>query len=168
MRSQKEQLAKGCDILIATPGRLIDAIERGLVSLAKVKYAVLDEADRILDMGFEPSIRQIMTSSDMPKDEGLQTALFSATFPSSVQVLARDFLKEDYIRIRVGRYVSIVVKPSLSIKRQIAEQCSPVSTMNIANVRAFFIRRVYVESEELRATSCKRWSSWRITRRRKP
>ncbi|KAG0285808.1 hypothetical protein BGZ96_010010 [Linnemannia gamsii] len=103
MKSQKEQLARGCDILIATPGRLIDAIERGLVSLAKVKYAVLDEADRILDMGFEPAIRQIMMASDMPKDEGLQTALFSATFPSSVQVLARDFLKDDYIRIRIGR-----------------------------------------------------------------
>ncbi|KAF9119226.1 hypothetical protein BGW39_000451 [Mortierella sp. 14UC] len=103
MKTQKENLAKGCDILIATPGRLIDAIERGLVSLAKVKYTVLDEADRILDMGFEPAIRQILSASDMPKDEGLQTALFSATFPSSVQVLARDFLKDDYIRIRVGR-----------------------------------------------------------------
>ncbi|KAH7053866.1 DEAD/DEAH box RNA helicase [Linnemannia elongata] len=103
MKYQKEQLAKGCDILIATPGRLIDAMERGLVSLAKVKYVILDEADRILDMGFESSIRRIMTASDMSKDEDLQTALFSATFPSNVQVLARDFLKEDYIRVRVGR-----------------------------------------------------------------
>ncbi|KAF9083556.1 hypothetical protein BGX23_011326 [Mortierella sp. AD031] len=103
MKAQKEQLARGCDILIATPGRLIDAIERGLVSLLRVKYVVLDEADRILDMGFEPSIRQIMTATDMPKDESLLTALFSATFPSSVQVLARDFLKDDYVRIRVGR-----------------------------------------------------------------
>ncbi|KAG0057092.1 hypothetical protein BGZ89_001933 [Linnemannia elongata] len=103
MKYQKEQLARGCDILIATPGRLIDAMERGLVSLAKVKYVILDEADRILDMGFESSIRRIMTASDMSKDEDLQTALFSATFPSNVQVLARDFLKEDYIRIRVGR-----------------------------------------------------------------
>ncbi|KAG0077690.1 hypothetical protein BGZ90_006702 [Linnemannia elongata] len=103
MKYQKEQLARGCDILIATPGRLIDAMERGLVSLAKVKYVILDEADRILDMGFESSIRRIMTTSDMSKDEDLQTALFSATFPSNVQVLARDFLKEDYIRVRVGR-----------------------------------------------------------------
>lgn len=103
MKYQKEQLARGCDILIATPGRLIDAMERGLVSLAKVKYVILDEADRILDMGFESSIRRIMTASDMSKDEDLQTALFSATFPSNVQVLARDFLKEDYIRVRVGR-----------------------------------------------------------------
>ncbi|KAF9904605.1 hypothetical protein EC991_002533 [Linnemannia zychae] len=103
MKAQKENLARGCDILIATPGRLIDAIERGLVSLAKVTYAVLDEADRILDMGFEPAIRQILSASDMSRDESLRTALFSATFPSSVQVLARDFLKDDYIRIRVGR-----------------------------------------------------------------
>ncbi|KAF9919630.1 hypothetical protein FBU30_010724 [Linnemannia zychae] len=103
MKSQKEQLAKGCDILIATPGRLIDAVERGLVSLSKIKYTVLDEADRILDMGFEPAIRQIMSATDMPKDESLQIALFSATFPSNIQVLARDFLKSDYIRIRIGR-----------------------------------------------------------------
>ena len=144
MKSQKEQLARGCDILIATPGRLIDAIERGLVSLAKVKYAILDEADRILDMGFEPSIRQIMTASDMPKDESLQTALFSATFPSSVQVLARDFLKDDYIRIRVGRYVFLCCETVHKHQTSGGRTMFCCWYFNIANVRAHFIRRIYI------------------------
>ncbi|KAF9304842.1 ATP-dependent RNA helicase ddx3x [Mortierella antarctica] len=103
MQNQKDQLVRGCEILIATPGRLVDSIERGLVSLAKVKYVVLDEADRILDMGFEPTIREIMLKSDLPRDEGLRTSMFSATFPTEVQILARDFLMDDYVRLRVGR-----------------------------------------------------------------
>ncbi|KAF9108045.1 hypothetical protein BGX29_003560 [Mortierella sp. GBA35] len=102
MRRQREQLARGCDILIATPGRLVDAMERGAVALDKVRYLVLDEADRILDFGFEPTIRQIMLSSDLTRDESLHTMMFSATFPSAVQVLARDFMN-DYCRLRVGR-----------------------------------------------------------------
>lgn len=98
---------RGCEVLIATPGRLVDAMERGLVSLSKVKYVVLDEADRILDMGFEPTIREIMLKSDLPRDEGLHTAMFSATFPTEVQILARDFLMDDYVRLRVGRLVAL-------------------------------------------------------------
>ncbi|KAG0262005.1 hypothetical protein BG011_000429 [Mortierella polycephala] len=100
---QKEQLARGCDILVATPGRLVDAMERGWVSLAKVKSLILDEADMMLDMGFESLVRRIVLSSDLPRDESLQTLMFSATFPSKVQLLARDFLKDDNVRLRVGR-----------------------------------------------------------------
>ncbi|KAI9232232.1 hypothetical protein MVEG_02826 [Podila verticillata NRRL 6337] len=103
IQNQKDQLVRGCEVLISTPGRLVDSIERGLVSLAKVKYVVLDEADRILDMGFEPTIREIMLKSDLPRDEGLHTSMFSATFPTEVQLLARDFLMDDYVRLRVGR-----------------------------------------------------------------
>ncbi|KAF9938032.1 hypothetical protein BGZ65_000532 [Modicella reniformis] len=100
---QREQVSKGCDILIATPGRLIDMLERGNISLAHVRHVVLDEADRMLDMGFGKQIRGIMLSSNMPRDESLQTLMFSATFPPDIQVLARDFLKEDYCRLRIGR-----------------------------------------------------------------
>ncbi|KAG0261242.1 hypothetical protein BG011_001221 [Mortierella polycephala] len=103
MRQQKEQLARGCDVLIATPGRLMDAMERGMVALDKVRYLVMDEADRILDMGFEPTIRRILLSSDLPRDESLQTIMFSATFPNEIQVLASDFMKDDYCRLRIGR-----------------------------------------------------------------
>ncbi|KAF9172362.1 hypothetical protein BGX20_005802 [Mortierella sp. AD010] len=102
-RVQRDQVARGCDILIATPGRLQDMMERGAISLAHVRYVVLDEADRMLDMGFEPQIRKIMQNSDLPRDESLQTLMFSATFPREIQVLARDFLTENCSRLRVGR-----------------------------------------------------------------
>ncbi|KAF9930148.1 hypothetical protein FBU30_000816 [Linnemannia zychae] len=102
IRRQKVQLARGCDILIATPGRLMDAMERGAVALDKVRYVVLDEADRILDMGFEPAVRQILQSSDLTRDESLHTMMFSATFPAAIQLLAQDFMN-DYCRLRIGR-----------------------------------------------------------------
>ena len=70
----------------------MDLIERGRVSLACVTYLILDEADRMLDMGFEPQIRRIVEEEDMPR-EGRQTFMFSATFPKEIQRLAADFLK---------------------------------------------------------------------------
>ncbi|ORZ16836.1 P-loop containing nucleoside triphosphate hydrolase protein [Lobosporangium transversale] len=102
-RVQREQVAKGADILIATPGRLKDMMERGIISLSHVRHVVLDEADRMLDMGFEPQIRAIIQASDLPRDESLQTLMFSATFPRQIQKLAWDFLKHNCCRIRVGR-----------------------------------------------------------------
>ncbi|KAF9435189.1 hypothetical protein BGZ76_006728 [Entomortierella beljakovae] len=103
IRTQKEKLAQGCDLLIATPGRLADAMERGAVALDRVRDLVLDEADRILDLGFEDAIRDILWKSDLPRDESLHTMMFSATFPIRIQILARDFMKEDYCRLQVGR-----------------------------------------------------------------
>lgn len=100
--SQLRQIERGCDLLVATPGRLVDLIERGRISLANIKYLVLDEADRMLDMGFEPQIRRIVEGEDMPKTENRQTLMFSATFPRDIQMLARDFLR-DYIFLSVGR-----------------------------------------------------------------
>jgi ATP-dependent RNA helicase DDX3X len=100
--SQLRQIERGCDLLVATPGRLVDLIERGRISLQNIKYLVLDEADRMLDMGFEPQIRRIVEGEDMPPTTGRQTLMFSATFPRDIQMLARDFLKE-YIFLSVGR-----------------------------------------------------------------
>ncbi|MCJ1406617.1 DEAD-box ATP-dependent RNA helicase [Ptychographa xylographoides] len=100
--TQLRAMEKGCDLLVATPGRLVDLIERGRISLANIKYLVLDEADRMLDMGFEPQIRRIVEQEDMPPTQGRQTLMFSATFPRDIQMLARDFLK-DYVFLSVGR-----------------------------------------------------------------
>ncbi|EFX02574.1 ATP dependent RNA helicase [Grosmannia clavigera kw1407] len=100
--SQLRQIERGCDLLVATPGRLVDLIERGRISLCNIKYLVLDEADRMLDMGFEPQIRRIVEGEDMPGVNERQTLMFSATFPRDIQMLARDFLK-DYVFLSVGR-----------------------------------------------------------------
>ncbi|MBX2996443.1 MAG: DEAD/DEAH box helicase [Bdellovibrionaceae bacterium] len=77
-------------IVVATPGRLIDHLERGSVSLAKTDYLVLDEADRMLDMGFAPQLREIVQR--LP--EKRQNLLFSATFPSTLIKLVREFMEE--------------------------------------------------------------------------
>ena len=102
INTQLRTIERGCDLLSATPGRLVDLIERGRISLAGIRYLVLDEADRMLDMGFEPQIRRIVQGEDMPDVNDRQTLMFSATFPRDIQMLAKDFLKE-YIFLSVGR-----------------------------------------------------------------
>ena len=84
---QLRDLERGVDILVATPGRLSDLLERARVSLSQVRYLALDEADRMLDMGFEPQIRRIVEQMDMPRAGERQTMLFSATFPREIQVI---------------------------------------------------------------------------------
>jgi superfamily II DNA/RNA helicase len=102
IREQMMQLERGVDLMVATPGRLVDLIERGRVSMVNVASLVLDEADRMLDMGFEPQIRRIVEEEGMPQGEGRQTFMFSATFPKEIQRMAADFLR-DYIFLAVGR-----------------------------------------------------------------
>lgn len=98
---QLSQLFKGCNILIATPGRLLDFVEKDKVSFENVKYLVLDEADRMLDMGFLPDITRVATHSSMPKKGERITLMFSATFPDQVQHMALDFL-EQYLFLTIG------------------------------------------------------------------
>jgi len=97
-------MEKGCDILVATPGRLHDFCERNTVSLELVQFFILDEADRMLDMGFEPQVRQIVETTHMGVNSthSRQSMMFSATFAREVQHMARDFLN-DYVFITVGR-----------------------------------------------------------------
>lgn len=94
---QVRDLSRGVEICIATPGRLIDMLESGKTNLRRVTYLVLDEADRMLDMGFEPQIRKIVDQIRPDR----QTLMWSATWPKSVQALARDYL-HDYIQVTVG------------------------------------------------------------------
>lgn len=99
---QMRELDRGCHVLVATPGRLLDMVERGRIGLELVRFLVLDEADRMLDMGFEPQIRRIVEKEGMPPVRERQTLMFSATFPKKVQELARTFM-DNYIFLAVGR-----------------------------------------------------------------
>ncbi|MCJ1351970.1 MAG: ATP-dependent RNA helicase dbp2 [Icmadophila ericetorum] len=95
--SQIRDLARGVEVCIATPGRLIDMLESGKTNLRRVTYLVLDEADRMLDMGFEPQIRKII--GQIRPDR--QTCMWSATWPKDVRQLASDYLN-DYIQVNIG------------------------------------------------------------------
>ncbi|KAJ8262760.1 hypothetical protein COCON_G00152170 [Conger conger] len=97
------EVLKGCNVLCGTPGRLLDIIGRGKIALSKLRYLVLDEADRMLDMGFEPDMRRLVGSPGMPSKENRQTLMFSATYPEDIQRLAADFLKTDYLFLAVGQ-----------------------------------------------------------------
>lgn len=95
---QADRLQRGVELLIATPGRLLDHLNRGNVRLADVEVLVLDEADRMLDMGFLPDVRRILAA--LPRVR--QTLLFSATMPQEIERLAQDTLSEPEV-IDVGR-----------------------------------------------------------------
>lgn len=97
-KHQITALQKGCDVLVATPGRLIDLLDKKHTSLENIQVLVLDEADRMLDMGFWPSIRRIM--EQLPKAH--QTLLFSATLPASITSTI-DALLKDAERIEIAR-----------------------------------------------------------------
>jgi len=94
---QIRELRTGVEIVIATPGRLIDHLEQGNTNLKRVTYLVLDEADRMLDMGFEPQLRKIC--SQIRPDR--QVLFWSATWPREVQRLAQDYLS-DFYQVTVG------------------------------------------------------------------
>ncbi|XP_044916688.1 probable ATP-dependent RNA helicase DDX4 isoform X13 [Felis catus] len=97
------QIVQGCNILCATPGRLMDIIGKEKIGLRQVKYLVLDEADRMMDMGFGPEMRKLISCPGMPSKEQRQTLMFSATFPEEIQKLAGEFLKSDYLFVAVGQ-----------------------------------------------------------------
>src|SRR5207245_5261079 len=90
IRTQISELRRGACVLIATPGRLLDLTERGAVNLSTIEVLVLDEADRMLDMGFLPAIRRLMALLPTKR----QTLLFSATMSPSIEQLARSTMKE--------------------------------------------------------------------------
>ncbi len=102
-KPQVRAVRAGSDILIATPGRLLDLVGQGLVNLADVEILVLDEADRMLDMGFLPDVRRIL--GHLPRQR--QTLLFSATMPSGIRTLANQILR-DPVPVQVARVSSPV------------------------------------------------------------
>lgn len=112
---QIRDLQRGAEIVIATPGRLIDMLESRKTNLARVTYLVLDEADRMLDMGFEPQIKKIIEQIRPDR----QTLMFSATWPKEVQKLANEYLNS-FAQVNVG---SLDLSANLSIT-QVVEVCS--------------------------------------------
>ncbi|KAJ6758267.1 ATP-DEPENDENT RNA HELICASE DBP2-LIKE [Salix koriyanagi] len=98
---QKPELRAGVDVIVATPGRLIDHLQQGNTSLSRISFIVLDEADRMLDMGFEPQIREVMRN--LPEKH--QTLLFSATMPVEIETLTQEYLTSP-VQVKVGKVSS--------------------------------------------------------------
>ena len=145
--TQLRSIERGCDLLVATPGRLADMIERGRISLANIKYLVLDEADRMLDMGFEPQIRRIVEGEDMPGIHERQTLMFSATFPREIQMLARDFLK-DYVFLSVGRVGS--TSENITQKVEYVEDADKRSVLlDILHTHGAGLTLIFVETKRM-------------------
>jgi ATP-dependent RNA helicase DDX5/DBP2 len=114
---QASELRGGVEICIATPGRLLDFLENGVTSLKRVTYLCLDEADRMLDMGFEPQIRKVV--SQIRPDR--QTLMWSATWPREIQRLARDFCTEDPIKVTIGAE-ELTVNPNIQQRIEVVSQ----------------------------------------------
>lgn len=95
---QISSLKSGVDIVIGTPGRMKDLIEMGVCQLKDVSFVVLDEADRMLDMGFEPEVRSILNQTSSVR----QMVMFSATWPLAVDQLAREFMDPNPVKVVVG------------------------------------------------------------------
>lgn len=110
---QKRQFENGTEIIVACPGRLMDFIKQRTLNLHKCSFLILDEADRMLDMGFEPQIRRIV--SQIRRDR--QTLMFSATWPQNVRRLASDFLR-DPTMITIGNTDALSANPDI---KQIVE-----------------------------------------------
>ena len=114
MGNQLDILRRGVDLLVACPGRLIDHLERRSIDLSGIEVLVLDEADRMLDMGFLPSIKRILAK--LPK-QNRQTLLFSATFPESIKQLAMEFMRHPR---------EVQVTPQNTVAETIAHRVHPV------------------------------------------
>ena len=95
-RAQRDALGRGAQVAIGTPGRVLDLLERGALKPGSIKMVVLDEADRMLDMGFGDEVDEII--SHLPKER--QTALFSATFPGAIEAMSRE-VQRDALRITI-------------------------------------------------------------------
>ena len=114
---QNRVLTKGCHVLVATPGRLLDCLHHGRILLNKIKFLVVDEADRLMDRGFLPEITDISSKFDMPVPGARQTLLFSATLPIEIQNLGDQLLCKDYLFLTVGKQG----KPANTIKQVVMQ-----------------------------------------------
>lgn len=126
IKVQQQALAKGVDIVIATPGRLLDHLFTGALHLKQLKYFVLDEADRMLDMGFMPDLQRIMRR--MPAQR--QSLLFSATFSDSIQKIAKQILNQPKI---------IQITPEIKAAESVEQMLHPVDRSKKDKALSFLI-----------------------------
>ncbi|WUR03986.1 ATP-dependent RNA helicase [Vairimorpha necatrix] len=110
--TQKKDISMGCEIVVGCPGRLIDLNEQGVLHFNRVTFLVLDEADRMLDMGFEPQLRKIIVKTN-PKR---QTLMWSATWPREVRRLAENYMN-NFLHLTIG---SVDLKTNTKIKQIVA------------------------------------------------
>ncbi|MCQ2965923.1 MAG: DEAD/DEAH box helicase [Alphaproteobacteria bacterium] len=144
---QQKALSKGVDVLIATPGRMVDLCERGRVLLRDVQIFVLDEADRMLDMGFIPDVEKIMTRLPVQK----QTLLFSATMPPEIEALSNKFMKfPRTIKVDPPTSTAITVeqfvvksKKDPWVKREVLRQI--IAAEDVKNAMVFCNRKTDVD-----------------------
>jgi len=122
---QLGQYDKGVDLMIATPGRINDFIESGDMSLDNVGFVVMDEADRMLDMGFEPQVRSVLQATREEK----QTLMFSATWPEEVQDLASEFL-EKFTFMNIG---SVELSANKNIHQEVVVTTKDYKQENFLN-----------------------------------
>lgn len=134
---QIKTLQAGVDIVVGTPGRINDLFRDGILNLQNVHYLVLDEADRMLDMGFEPQIRSIV--DELPEASKRQTIFFSATWPKEVQLLALDFVT-DPVLIMAGD------TNTLNANAAIQQQVSVVASHDKEKAFMELVRRLRDES----------------------
>ncbi|KAI9893071.1 MAG: hypothetical protein M1814_000618 [Vezdaea aestivalis] len=103
-KTQREDLHKGCDILIGTPGRLIDFMGQShVLSLHRLKFTVIDEADEMLEQDWQEDLTKLLKGGDANEDSDHVFMMFSATFPAGARTLAKTYMANDYVRIRIGR-----------------------------------------------------------------
>jgi len=121
MQEQRHDLRAGVEIVVATPGRFIDHLQQGNTNLERVSFVVLDEADRMLDMGFEPQIKEVMAR--LPQRH--QTLLFSATMPREIEALAQAYLNHP-VTVKVGA----VSTPTANVA-QTLERCAEAGKLEL-------------------------------------
>ena len=134
---QKKELLRGVEVLVATPGRLIDLNNQGFAPLSRCTFLVLDEADRMLDMGFEPQLNQIIPQTHKNR----QTLMWSATWPKEVKTLAYKYTASDAIQVVIGN-------EELTVNSKIEQQIEVVSVHD-KSTKLQFIMQDYKNGERV-------------------
>lgn len=149
-KPQIERLSRGTDVLIATPGRLIDLMEQKAVRLGDVQVLVLDEADRMLDMGFFPSVKKIVAAT--PKSR--QTLLFSATIDRSIQDITGKMLR-DPATVEIARKGDVASTIDHYIIR-VQQSVKPALLKGVLEEKGFFRVIVFARTRSRADTACRR------------